>query len=59
MKVSMKFMNGLVFGISHQYYIDLDAVEDDDKTFSEKMGEAPRVPMIFLYFGPLQFVITW
>ena len=59
MKVSLKFMNGLVFGVSHQYYVDLDAVAERGTSFEEKMQIAPRVPMVFLFLGPLHFIITW
>jgi hypothetical protein len=58
MRITFRFINGLVFGLSHQYYYDLDAVEGD-KTFGDKIQEAPRVPMVFLYLGPFQFIVTW
>jgi len=57
MKVNTKFINGLVFGISHQYYLDFDNAEGD--TFQDKLDAAKKVPMVFIYIGPLQIIVTW
>lgn len=57
MKCTMKLMNGLVFGLAHQYYLDFDSAEGED--FAERLANAPKVPMIFIYLGPFQFIVTW
>jgi hypothetical protein len=55
--MTVKWINGLVFGVQHQYYYDFDEVESDN--MSEKLEKAPKVPMVIIYFGPLQIYITW
>jgi hypothetical protein len=57
MSIDYRWSNGLVFGISHHYFLDFDAVEA--KTFEEKVEEAPAKPMIFIHLGPIQLIITW
>lgn len=57
MKLQYKIINGFVLGISHQYYIDLDEAEGE--TLEEKMKDPPKVPMVFVYIGPLQLIVTW
>lgn len=57
MKCTVKLMNGLVFGLAHQYYLDFDSSEGED--FAERLANAPKVPMVFIYFGPFQFILTW
>jgi hypothetical protein len=58
-KIIPKFINGIVFGISHQYYVDVDLLVEEEGEIEEKLERAPRVPMIFIYIGPLQFIVTW
>lgn len=57
MKIVTRWNNGIVFGIAHQSYIDLDEAEGE--TFEERMEDAPEKPMIFVYFGPLIFIFVW
>jgi hypothetical protein len=57
MSIDYRWSNGLVFGIAHHYFLDFAAVEAE--SLKEKMEEAPAKPMIFLYLGPIQLIITW
>jgi len=57
MNIHTKLQNGIVFGIAHQYYMDLDEAEGE--TFEERVENVEPSPMIFIYLGPLIFIITW
>ena len=59
MSIGWRLVNGLVFGISHQYQLDFDQMDDTEETLAEKLTKAVRVPVIFVYIGPLQLVISW
>lgn len=59
MSIGWRFINGLVFGISHHYQLDFDQMEDREESLKEKVKKAVRVPVVFVHFGPLQFIISW
>lgn len=59
MKITVRWVNGLVFGISHVYALNFDAIPDDEMTMEEKMKIVPKNPVIFVYIGPFHFIITW
>ena len=57
MVVRLKFHNGLVFGIAHQYYKDISKAEEMEGTVEEKMTAIEPDPMIMIYLGPFIVVI--
>ena len=57
MRFSFRWLNGLVFGITHQYMMDFDNAEGN--SFEEKMQTAPKVPFVMVFLGPLQLTLTW
>lgn len=57
MTLRLRWVNGLVFGLSHTELYDISDAEGD--TVDEKMENARAVPIITLHLGPFQFLLTW
>lgn len=59
MSINISLVNGLVFGISHNYQLDFDQVDFEGKEMSEVMALVPRVPVVFIHLGPLVIALSW
>lgn len=56
MKIGFRFINGLVFGISHHTYMSVQAA---DESLEEAVKNAETFPVVVVHLGPIQLVITW
>jgi hypothetical protein len=61
MSIGWRFINGLVFGISHHYQLDFDRLEEEQKegNLSEIVARVARVPVVFVHLGPIQLIVSW
>ena len=57
MTIAYSWNNGLVFGIVHSQYKDINKGTGD--MFEERVESAPVRPMVIVYLGPFQFIIAW